>query len=82
MSLTYLDADAFSITNDETLATYQFEPKMVNHFYCRRCGIYPFHNGVDNPHRYRVNLCCVDELEPHELDIRVFDGRDSWKFLN
>ncbi|HIG42521.1 MAG: glutathione-dependent formaldehyde-activating protein [bacterium] len=66
---------------DETLANYQFEPKMVNHYYCSRCGIYPFHNGVESPGKYRVDLCCVDEIEAHELEIRVFDGRDSWKFL-
>ena len=82
MSRARFSDEAFTIINDETLAVYQFEPNMVNHFYCSRCGIYPVHNDVESPNSYRVNLCCVDEIEPHELDIKVFDGRDTWKFLD
>ena len=81
MSLVYFEGDKFRITNDETLSNYLFEPNMVNHYFCDRCGIYPFHNGVESPDKYRVNLCCVDAIETHELEIRVFDGRDSWEFL-
>ena len=83
MSQQYYPADSFKIiSGKECLTIYRFEPELVNHYFCKHCGIYPFHDGVANPGIYRINLCCVDELEPWQLPIRIFDGKDSWKYLN
>jgi hypothetical protein len=83
MSRNYYPAEAFNLlTGSDSLSIYRFPPHKVNHYFCRHCGIYPFHDGVANPGVYRINLGCVDEINPHELPVRVFDGLDSWQFLN
>ena len=82
MSRQYYKAEAFELrSGKDSLCVYRFEPEMVNHYFCKHCGIYPFHDGVENPGIYRVNLGCVDEIDPWSLPIKVFDGKDTWKYL-
>ena len=84
MSREYYPPDRFELlSGEEALSTYRFAPNMVNHYFCKHCGIYPFHDPVEQPELgYRVNLGCVDAIDPHELPIKVFDGRDSWTYLD
>jgi hypothetical protein len=49
----------------------------VNHWFCRTCGVYPFHDVTDRPGHYRVNLGCVDGLDALGLAIDVLDGRSA-----
>lgn len=79
----YPPADFELLSGADDLVVYRFEPNMVNHYFCQHCGIYPFHDAVDDPELgYRVNLGCVEAIEdPHALPVRVFDGRDTWKYL-
>ena len=83
MSRQYYPVDSFKLmSGEEFLTIYRFEPEAVNHYFCKRCGIYPFHDGVENPGVFRVNLGCIDDIDPWSLPIRVFDGKTSWKYLN
>ncbi len=56
------------------LAVYTFGSGVARHFFCRCCGIYPFHQGRRKPGHYRVNLGCVDGLDALSLPVEVFDG--------
>lgn len=84
MSRVYYPPDRFRlIAGEAELAVYRFPPELVSHYFCRRCGVYPFHSAVEEPARgYRVNLGCIDEIDAHNLPIRVFDGADTWEFLD
>ncbi len=64
------------LSGREALTLYQWGDKDVNHWFCRHCGIYPFHDGTAEPGKYRVNLGCVDELDVRKLPLRIFDGRN------
>lgn len=57
------------------LGLYQFGQKRAKHYFCNRCGIYPFHETARKPGHFRVNLGCVDGLDPLALEADVFDGR-------
>lgn len=57
------------------LGLYQFDSKVAKHYFCKTCGIYPFHETVRKPGHFRVNLGCIDEIDTESLDIDVFDGR-------
>jgi len=46
---------------------------MVNHLFCKTCGIYPYHG--DSEYGYRVNLGCVEQIDPLLLEIKVLDGK-------
>ncbi|MGX5175357.1 GFA family protein [Aliikangiella sp. IMCC44653] len=72
----YSDADFKIIKGKELLSCYLWGDRLVNHFFCSRCGIYPFHNGVETPNSFRINLGCIDELDLNKLEIITFDGKN------
>jgi len=77
MSDHYYEPEHFRlISGQESLACYRFGDYDVNHWFCKQCGIYPFHDGAAEPGKYRINLGCVEGLETRDLPLRVFDGRN------
>ncbi len=85
MSRDYYPPTDFELLSGESdLTVYRFDPNMVNHYFCKHCGIYPFHDAVEDPGLgYRINLGCVDAIsDPNALPVRVFDGHDSWRYLD
>ena len=76
MSVKYYPPDEFELLEGrEHLSVYHFGDKMVNHHFCRICGVYPFHDAIEKPGHYRVNLGCVDGVDPLALEIEFIDGR-------
>ncbi len=74
MSSKYIPAEDFSpIENKSELTDYRWNDRVVNHLFCRTCGVYPYHGDPD--YGYRVNLGCVEQLDPFSLDIRIIDGK-------
>ncbi len=57
------------------LGLYQFDTKIAKHYFCKTCGIYPFHETMRKPGYYRVNLGCIDDININEIYIDVFDGQ-------
>jgi len=50
MSLEYYPPGAFELrTGTQALAIYHFDEKSVNHYFCKHCGVYPFHDGTQSP---------------------------------
>ncbi|MFT6992937.1 MAG: hypothetical protein ACJASL_004938 [Paraglaciecola sp.] len=60
-----------------SLFTFHWGDQDVNHHFCKTCGICPFHDTSFEPGKYRVNLGCVGNIEPRELKIIHFDGRNE-----
>jgi hypothetical protein len=84
MSSEYIPPDAFELAGEESLAVYQFGDKDVYHYFCKTCGICPFNGVASLPPTYRgrarvgdrrVNLGCIDGLDPLALEIQLIDGR-------
>jgi hypothetical protein len=84
MSSQYFPADAFEVEGEEALGDYQFGDKAVSHYFCKRCGISPFNRVASLPAGYggrakigdrRVNLGCVDGVDPLALKIEIIDGK-------
>lgn len=80
----YIRPDAFAVEGEASLAAYQFGDKSVYHYFCKTCGISPFNGVASLPDGYggrarvgdrRVNLGCVEGLDPLALEITVIDGR-------
>lgn len=61
-------------TEGGQLATYQFGQQIARHHFCSRCGIYPFHETLRQPGHFRINLGCVDGVDPLALPFDRFDG--------
>src|SRR5262249_57496985 len=64
LSVPYFPPEDIDVEGAEALGVYRFGDHMVNHYFCRTCGIYPFHDVTTKPGHYRVNLGCVDGVDP------------------
>lgn len=74
MSSHYIARADFLLEGAEHLSCYRFGDHDVNHYFCKTCGIYPFHDGTATPGRYRVNLGCVIDVDPFTLQIDIIDS--------
>src|SRR5207253_2857712 len=75
MSTRYFSPAEISVEGLASLRRYEWGDRMVNHWFCATCGIYPFHDVIEKPGHYRVNLGCIDEIDPLALAITLIDGR-------
>lgn len=68
-------ADALHIVQGrEQLSMYQFNTRVAQHYFCKVCGIYPFHQTRKDPNAWRVNLGCLDGIDPYALASGLADG--------
>jgi hypothetical protein len=75
MSAQLIPEDELHIDADEgALGLYQFGAKTAQHFFCKKCGIYTFHETARKAGHYRVNLACVEGVDIFDLEYEVFDG--------
>lgn len=58
-----------------SLGLYRFGSGVAKHYFCKQCGIYPFHETLRKPGHFRVNLGCIDDLDTFSLESQVFDGK-------
>ncbi|WP_348945071.1 GFA family protein [Chitinibacter sp. FCG-7] len=62
-------------SGEEQLSIYQFGSGVAKHYFCKVCGIYPFHQTMRKAGYYRVNVGCLEDLNPLTLPQDVFDGK-------
>jgi hypothetical protein len=62
-------------SGEDQLGLYQFDDGKAKHYFCKKCGIYPFHETARMPGSFRANLGCVDEVDEFKLECDVFDGK-------
>jgi hypothetical protein len=62
------------LQGEDMLAEYRFHTNTARHFFCKVCGIYPFHRKRMNPDRYGVNTACLKGIDLSGLSIRRADG--------
>ena len=73
------EVEQFKIASGEdALTAYQFNTKTATHYFCRYCGIHPFHRPRLAPERWTVNVRCLDEIDLSTLEVRPFDGQ-NWE---
>ncbi|PTB22166.1 type I-B CRISPR-associated protein Cas8b1/Cst1 [Trinickia symbiotica] len=69
------EADHLTIVSGhDALALYQFNTRVAKHYFCRHCGIYTFHQTRMNPKLWRVNVACLEGVDPYALEASVADG--------
>ena len=76
MSIDIIAATDLKIhTGQDFLSLYQFETNVAKHYFCKVCGIYPFHETRRKSGHLRINLGCVKNVNTLTLEYDVFDGR-------
>lgn len=74
MSQTFSREDLTILSDEKDLTLYQFNTRVAKHYFCRHCGIYPFHQTRMDPTRWRVNVGCLEGVDPYALETSVADG--------
>jgi len=54
----------------ENLTTYQFHTNTAEHYFCKTCGIYPFHRKRVTPDYFGVNVFCLDSFDTQNIPVR------------
>ena len=63
------------VEGKDALEVYRFGDRMVNHHFCRTCGINPFAEIIEKPGTLRFNLGCIEDIDPLALEVDLLDGR-------
>jgi hypothetical protein len=63
------------LAGEESLTEYQFHTRTARHFFCKVCGIYPFHRKRVTPDFVGVNVFCLDDFEPEGIPVRATVGK-------
>jgi hypothetical protein len=56
------------------LTEYQFHTKTARHYFCKVCGIYPFHRKRVTPDFLGINVHCLDGFDPEGIPVRKTIG--------
>lgn len=62
------------INGADALALYQFNTRTARHFFCKICGVYPFHQTRKDPKAWRVNIGCLIGVDAYSLESSVANG--------
>ncbi len=65
------------LKGQDQLTLYQFNTKTAEHYFCKICGIYPFHRRRTAPDHFAINVCCLEGVEVDQLDtVHLTDGKE------
>jgi hypothetical protein len=71
------------LAGEESLATYEWGPKISRRFFCKHCGVHCFGRGFlaeVGGDFASVNLNCLDDVDPNQLPVIYWDGRhNNWE---
>jgi len=62
------------IRGSEALTEYQFHTRTARHFFCKVCGIYPFHRKRVTPDHLGINVFCLHDFDPAGVPVRQTVG--------
>lgn len=68
------DAALSILSGHDHLTLYQWNMRIARHFFCRRCGVYVFHNKRAAPDHYGVNIRCLDGVSLGDAPHRATEG--------
>jgi hypothetical protein len=58
------------LSGEDALAEYRFHTHTARHYFCKTCGIYPFHRKRVTPDYYGINVFCLDDFDPAGIPVR------------
>jgi hypothetical protein len=74
MSPTFAAGELEILSGENSLTLYQFNTRVAKHYFCKHCGIYPFHQTRKDAALWRVNLGCLEGVDPYAFEAAVSDG--------
>lgn len=74
MSPPFVQGDLEILSGEDALAMYQFNTRVAKHYFCKHCGVHPFLQTPMGPESWRVNIGCLENVDPYSLEVDVVDG--------
>ena len=63
------------LSGEDSLTEYRFHTMTARHFFCKACGIYPFHRKrVTADHFPGINVFCLHGFDPDGIPVRQTVG--------
>jgi hypothetical protein len=62
------------LAGEDSLTEYRFHTRTATHFFCRICGIYPFHRKRVTPDHLGINVHCLDDFDATGIPVRQAVG--------
>jgi hypothetical protein len=74
MSPLFVKGDLKILSGEDAVGTYQFNTYVAKHYFCKHCGIHPFVQTIRGPDSWRVNVGCLEGVDPYALMASLVDG--------
>ena len=62
------------VAGSAELQAYQFHTRTAKHFFCRTCGIFPFHRPRTAPQMWGINGRCLDSVDLESVRVEKVHG--------
>lgn len=62
------------LAGTQALTEYQFHSRTARHFFCKVCGIYPFHRKRVTPDNLGINVHCLHNFDAAGIPVRQTVG--------
>ena len=62
------------LSGEDSLSLYQFHTRTAKHYFCKVCGVYPFHRKRVTPDYYGINTACLENFDPAGIPVRETGG--------
>jgi len=66
------------LSGEGDLSTYRFNTNTATHYFCRHCGVHPFHHSRFDPENWSINARCLEGFDLSSLPRTTFDGK-NWE---
>jgi len=65
------------LTPEEAMTRYTFNKHLIQHCFCKTCGIHPFGEGVapNGQEMAAINIRCLEGVDIDAIPVKHFDGR-------
>ena len=74
--MTSVHEDQFTlVSGEDVLSEYRWNTGVARHFFCSKCGIYPFHKKRAMPDHYGVNVNCLHGFDLSTVGVRQAEGK-------
>jgi hypothetical protein len=75
--LTFTSPEHFNLLQgEESLQDYKFNKHVINHVFCKGCGIKSFAHGVGpKGPMVAINVRCLEDVDLGTITINQFDGK-------
>ena len=64
------------LSGEGSLTEYRFHTRTARHYFCKVCGIYPFHRKRVTPDFLGINVHCLEGFDPSGIPVRRAPGAE------